>query len=64
VRHGNLTEEIIKLCHEISASYVVLGRPQVRPEESFFTHERLAQFIENLEQQTGAKVIAAQEGEG
>jgi nucleotide-binding universal stress UspA family protein len=27
VRHGNVREEIIKLCHEIQADYLVLGYP-------------------------------------
>jgi nucleotide-binding universal stress UspA family protein len=63
VRHGNVTEEIIKLCHELDADYVVLGRPQVQQEESHFTQDRLAQFIEKLEELTGARVVTAQAGE-
>jgi nucleotide-binding universal stress UspA family protein len=63
VRHGNVTDEIIKLCHEIVADYVVLGRPQSEQEQSHFTQDRLAQFIEKLEELTGAKVVTAQAGE-
>jgi nucleotide-binding universal stress UspA family protein len=63
VRHGNVTEEIIKLSHELSADYVVLGHPQVHQDESFFTHDRLAQFVKTLEEQTGAKVVMAEAGE-
>jgi nucleotide-binding universal stress UspA family protein len=57
IRHGNVGEEIIKLCHEIAADYLVLGRPRVGKEESVFTHELLRQFIERTEEQTGAEVI-------
>ena len=63
VRHGNVKEEIINLCHEIGADYVVLGRPQSEQEESHFTHDRLTQFIEKLEELTGAKVVTAQTGD-
>jgi nucleotide-binding universal stress UspA family protein len=63
VRHGDVTEEIIKLCHELGADYVVLGHPQVRHTESVFTHDRLAEFVEKIEQLTGAKVVMAQVGE-
>jgi nucleotide-binding universal stress UspA family protein len=57
VRHGNIGEEIICMCHEIGADYLVLGRPKVQHEESVFTQELLRQFIERTENQTGAKVI-------
>jgi len=63
VRHGNVTEEIIQLCHEISADYVVLGSPQLRQKENVFSHDRMAQFAEKLEEQTGARVVTAQAGE-
>lgn len=59
VRHGNVGEEIIKLCHEIQADYLVLGYPHPHQEESLFTHEALAEFSTNIEEQTGAKVILA-----
>jgi len=57
VRHGNVGEEIIGLCHELAADYLVLGRPQVQREESLFTYELLTQFVEQTEEQTGAKVL-------
>jgi nucleotide-binding universal stress UspA family protein len=57
IRRGNVGEEIIKLCHELDAGYLVMGPPQVEKEESVFTHELLRQFIERTEEQTGARVV-------
>jgi nucleotide-binding universal stress UspA family protein len=57
VRDGDVGQEIIKLCHELAADYVVLGQPQFHREESLFTHELLEQFVRQTEEQTGAKVI-------
>jgi nucleotide-binding universal stress UspA family protein len=64
VRHGDVGEEIVNLCHELDANYVVLGRPRLEHEESVFSQERLHQFIERAEQQTGARVVLAGGGEG
>jgi nucleotide-binding universal stress UspA family protein len=60
VRHGNVREEIVGLCHEIGADYLVLGHPHPSREESVFTHESLAHFTAQIEEQTGAKVILAE----
>lgn len=57
IRHGDVGQEIVDLCHEIQADYLVLGRPQVQEEESIFTHDLLQEFIERTEDQTNAKVV-------
>ncbi len=57
VREGSVGEEIIALCREITADYVVLGRPQEQENENVFDHERLQKFAASLEQQTGAKAL-------
>jgi nucleotide-binding universal stress UspA family protein len=57
VRHGHVGEEIIRLCHELEADYLVLGRPKVQREDTLFTQELLRGFIQRTEEQTGAKVI-------
>ena len=31
VREGNVTDEIIALCHEIQADFVIIGQPRVNP---------------------------------
>jgi nucleotide-binding universal stress UspA family protein len=57
VRHGQVDDEIINLCKEISADYVVLGRPQEQGEENIFTHERLSSFAQRIEDETGTKIV-------
>jgi nucleotide-binding universal stress UspA family protein len=57
VRHGVVTKEINRLCHEIQAEYLVIGRPKFHLEDSLFTKELLAEFIERIEEQTVAKVV-------
>ena len=57
VRHGNVADEISSWCHEIEADYLVIGRPQFQQESSLFTEVLLAEFIQQIEAQTGAKVI-------
>lgn len=50
-------DEIVSLCQEVGADYVVLGRPREAAEENIFTHEQLDQFGLYIERETGAKVI-------
>jgi nucleotide-binding universal stress UspA family protein len=57
VRQGQVRDEIINLCHEVSAEYVLLGRPRGQDEVDVFTHERLDQFTQRIEEESGAKVV-------
>jgi nucleotide-binding universal stress UspA family protein len=59
VRHGNVTEEIIAQCKQIKANHLILGRPQGEEEENVFTFERLKEFSQRIESESGAKVILA-----
>jgi nucleotide-binding universal stress UspA family protein len=61
VRHGNVGEELAAFCHEIEAAYLVLGRPKVEQEDAVFTQEKLQQFIQRIEAQTGATVVLPEE---
>jgi len=63
VRHGRVQEEIISLCKELQADYVILGQPQTREEENVFTRDLLQKFIERVEKESGAKVMLAARGE-
>jgi nucleotide-binding universal stress UspA family protein len=63
IRHGNVGEEIIGLCHELAAAFLVLGLPHVGREDTVFTEELLRQFVERTEEQTGAKVVLPEEDE-
>jgi nucleotide-binding universal stress UspA family protein len=63
VRQGDVGEQIVAVCHELEADYLVLGRPQTGgEEENVFTRAMLQEFIERLENQTGARVILPREG--
>ncbi len=57
VRHGNVGQEIIGLCHELEADYLVLGWPRIGRGDTVFTRELLDRFIEQTEEQTGARVV-------
>ena len=58
VRHGSVGEEIIGLCNEIEADYLVLGRPQMEEDDAnVFTHDRLTTFAQLVKEQTGTEVI-------
>ena len=58
VRHGSVGEEIVGLCKELGADYLIIGRPQLsEDEENVFTHARLENFANLVERQTGAKVV-------
>ncbi len=60
VRQGNVREELIGICHEIKADYLVVGKPRIEREDTLFNREMLNQFIVKTEQETGAKVVLAQ----
>jgi nucleotide-binding universal stress UspA family protein len=58
VRHGVVGEEIVALCKEVGADYLVIGRPQLASDEdNVFTHARLDTFATMVKEQTGAEVI-------
>jgi nucleotide-binding universal stress UspA family protein len=59
VRRGNVRQEITKLCHELDASYLVLGRPAGGEKKDTFDTEAIANFQETIERETGARVIFA-----
>jgi nucleotide-binding universal stress UspA family protein len=61
IRQGQVREEIAALCHEVDATYLVIGQPKGQEEGGLFTHEMLQKFIERIEQETGAKVVMPDE---
>jgi nucleotide-binding universal stress UspA family protein len=56
VRHGDVREEIIGLCREVAADYLVLGQPKTEQGECIFSGDELAQFIQHTEKHIGASV--------
>lgn len=62
VRHGVVGEEIVRLCRELDANYLVIGRPQLESDEdNVFTHARLRLFADMVKEQTGATVVMPEE---
>lgn len=57
VRQGSVSEELIGLCHELQADYLVLGKPKVEQEDTVFTEDRLRDFVMRTQEQTGASVV-------
>ncbi|KPJ88368.1 MAG: hypothetical protein AMJ53_16945 [Gammaproteobacteria bacterium SG8_11] len=57
IREGNVSEEIIHLCQETKADYIVLGSPEGDREDNAFTQEHLNQFAQLIEDTSGAKAI-------
>ena len=60
VRQGNVLDEIICLCQEIKANYVILGYPKQQKEINVFTDERLDEFRQRIEDESGAKIVLAE----
>lgn len=61
IRHGNVGEEIIALCQDEDAEYIVLGRPSGQAEEDVFTHEIFERFKDRIESETEARVVVAED---
>jgi nucleotide-binding universal stress UspA family protein len=59
VRQGAVREEVVKLCHERNAEYVILGKPNHEQEENVFTHEHLDDFANRIQVESGAQIILA-----
>ena len=60
VRQGAVQEEIILLAQELEANYVVLGLPQGKNEADIFVIDRIKEFGDLIEQESGAVVILAE----
>lgn len=61
IKNGHVTEEIVALCHEVSATYLVIGQPQFKNEDNVFTAALHKAFIQHIETQTGAQVVLPEE---
>ena len=57
IRHGNVRQSIVELCHELNADYLILGSPAEETEENFFTHQQQEEFARHIAEETGVKVI-------
>jgi len=60
VRQGNIRDEIVALCLETGARYVILGKPKTHTaEENVFTREHLDEFALRIEAESGAEIVVA-----
>jgi nucleotide-binding universal stress UspA family protein len=59
IRHGNVGEEIINIAKELQADYFVLGLPVGDDERNVFIVDRMKEFGQRIEEESGAKVILA-----
>jgi len=59
VRHGQVSEEIIRLAKDIQADYVVLGLPQGIEENDVFANDKINELSKKIETETHAKVVFA-----
>ncbi len=57
LREGKVGDEIIRLCSEIRADYVVLGRPAGEGAQDAFTRERQKQFVDSIKESSGAEAV-------
>jgi len=56
-RRGNTREEIKAAARELGVDLVVLGRPSGRKGEDFFALEELRAFANEIEAETGVRVV-------
>ncbi len=59
IKHGKVGKEISAVCHELGADYVVLGKPRGKSEKDVFTHKKLVEYAQQIEEITGAEAVFA-----
>jgi nucleotide-binding universal stress UspA family protein len=59
VRQGEVGDEIIGLCHDMGADYVVLGYPRGQREGNAFTTTSLENLSGRIERECGVRVVLA-----
>jgi len=57
VRHGNVVAQIIDVCQELDAQYILLGVPRRGRETNVLEHPELDNLAAQLHETTGAEVI-------
>lgn len=58
---GHLRDELVKLCRQIQADYLVLGRPKQQPTENAFSQDAFLDFVAQIEKEAQVKVVLADE---
>ena len=57
VRQGDVEAEILSLCRDLDADYVILGRPGNRQGENIFTRDSLKKLRQQIEREVGSHVV-------
>ncbi len=57
VRQGDIGTEIINLCRDLGADYVILGRPGGHQGEDVFTSDSLDRLSQQIDREVGAQVV-------
>ena len=57
IRKGNIPEQLRQLASTVKAEIMVLGRPIRRMGHSVFSPAKFVSFVENLEQETGIRIV-------
>jgi nucleotide-binding universal stress UspA family protein len=63
-REGKVRDEILKLCKEKQADFVILGQQSSDVENNVFSQQQFQQFIHRLEQESGVRVVMSEEKPG
>ncbi len=58
-RKGRVREEIVSLCREVDADYVIIGRPQHDQPNNVLEMDALEAFALGVEEASGAEVVFA-----
>lgn len=62
VRQGDVEDEILSLCRDLDADYVMLGRPRDHQRENVFTRDSLKKLSQQIEREVGAQVVLPDRG--
>jgi nucleotide-binding universal stress UspA family protein len=60
IRKGKIGEEIIGVCKDVDADYVILGKPVQDQEHNMLDFGTLGEFAKEIEEASGAKVVFAE----
>jgi nucleotide-binding universal stress UspA family protein len=63
MRHGSVGDEIVSLCRDLGADYVVLGGPNGQQAGSIFTEGLLRRLSEQVKREAGSQVFLIKHGD-
>jgi nucleotide-binding universal stress UspA family protein len=57
VRQGDVGDEILSLCRDLDADYVILGHPKDHQRRNIFTRDSLDKLGKQIHGEVGAQVV-------